>query len=57
MTPGAGITVSGFAEQFELSPIRRQALGSGTLVLGPAPNTTLENARETSQWLDTFRLH
>lgn len=52
--PGAGISVTGFADQFELSPALRTALAAGTLVLGAAANNTFENAEEARHWLNTL---
>ena len=52
--PGAGISVTGFADQFELSPALRAALAAGTLVLGPAANNTFENPQEARHWLSTL---
>lgn len=52
--PGAGISVAGFADQFQLSPALRTALAAGTLVLGPSANKTVENAREARQWLSAL---
>lgn len=49
--PGTGITVAGFANQFQLSPALRTALATGRLVLGPGANNTFENAQEARQWL------
>lgn len=49
--PGAGISVTGFADQFKLSPALRTALTAGTLVLGADANSTLENVQEARRWL------
>lgn len=54
VNPGAGITVTGFADQFELPPSLQQALAKGALMLGPVANTTLENAQEASHWLSAL---
>lgn len=51
--PGAGIPVAGFADQFKLSATLRTALAAGAIVLWTEANNTIENARETRQWLTT----
>ncbi len=55
--PGAGIPVSRFAEQFQLSPDLRFALAKGELVLFEDANNTYENASESSRWLANLPPH
>ena len=54
VNPGAGISVTGFADQFQVSSTLRVALAAGALVLGTEANVTIENALETKDWLSTF---
>lgn len=49
---GAGMSVKNFAQQFRLSPKARAALETGQIILSPDANTTIENALETSCWLN-----
>ena len=51
---GAGITVAGFADQFQLSSTLRVAIAAGALVLATDANDTIENAHETRHWLTTL---
>ena len=51
VNPRAGITVQGFAEQFELTPTQLEALESGAIVLATVADNTIENAVETACWL------
>lgn len=51
---GAGISVAGFADQFQLSATLRVAMAAGALVLATDANDTFENARETRHWLTTL---
>lgn len=48
---GAGLSTSGFADQFHLSPRLREDLASGRIILKSEAQDTLENACETSRWL------
>lgn len=47
----AGLDVTTFAEQFDLSPLLRDALASDRITLASGAGTTLENALETACWL------
>lgn len=48
---GAGMHATNFAEQFKLSTKLSSDLKSGVLALGENANNTLENAKETDNWL------
>ena len=52
VNPKAGLTVSGFADQFLLTADQRLWLETGRITLAPDAHTTLENALETACWLE-----
>jgi hypothetical protein len=54
---GAGINPEHFADQFDLSPQLREALASGTLMLGTQANSTVENGLETACWYRQEKLN
>lgn len=49
---GAGITLDGFATQFQLSARLRRALDERQIILAPDANNTVQNALETACWLE-----
>lgn len=52
VNPKAGLTVSGFADQFALTAGQRLWLETGQITLAPDAHTTLENALEAACWLE-----
>lgn len=48
----AGIQPENFAEQFALSPVLRDAMADGRIILASDANTTLENAIEAACWVE-----
>jgi uncharacterized SAM-binding protein YcdF (DUF218 family) len=48
----AGLNVNRFPKQFELSPEQASWIAEGKIVLLPDAHSTIENALETSCWLD-----
>jgi uncharacterized SAM-binding protein YcdF (DUF218 family) len=54
VNPGAGSSVTSFADQFQVSSTLRIAIAAGALVLASEANNTIENSLETRDWLTTF---
>lgn len=52
VNPRAGMTTTGFADQFDLNEKLRKDLLEGRLVLGGQADSTFANALETRCWLD-----